>query len=72
MKEVKKKRTMFPKIGLFMEDLNILSIMEQQVETNLVLFHTDFEFELYPSQNEQNPNLSTQELTKADEYKKNI
>ena len=72
LKEVKKKRTMFPKIGLFMEDLNILSIMEQQVETNLVLFHTDFEFELYPSQNEQNPNLSTQELTKADEYKKNI
>ena len=72
LKEIKKKRNIFPKIGLFLEDFNKLTIIEQQVDTNLVLFHTDFEFELYPYQNQVNPNMNTKELKKSDEIKKTI
>lgn len=49
LKEISKVRKNLPKIGIFFdENFNRLTVLEQQANTNLVLFHSDFEFNLIP------------------------
>jgi len=61
IKEVKKKRKAYPKIGIFLDELKRVTIIEQQASSNLILFHTDYEFDLIPA------NVSK---IIADDYKK--
>jgi hypothetical protein len=49
IKEVKKKRKSHPKIGIFLDELKRATIIEQQTSSNLILFHTDYEFDLIPA-----------------------
>ena len=48
IKEVKKKRKSHPKIGIFLDEFKRVTIIEQQSCSNLILFHTDYEFNLFP------------------------
>lgn len=61
LQEVKKKRKIHPKIGIFLDELKRVTIIEQQSSSNLILFHTDYEFNLIPA------NVSK---VVADDYKK--
>lgn len=49
IKEIKKKRKTHPKIGIFLDELKRVTIIEQQTSSNLILFHTDYEFDLIPA-----------------------
>jgi hypothetical protein len=48
LKEINKKRKHIPKIGIFFDDLKRVTIIEQQPQNNLVLFHSDFELKVIP------------------------
>lgn len=62
IKEIKKKRKALPKTGIFLDGFKKATIIEQQASSNLVLFHTDYEFNLLPL------NVAAKSL--ADIYKK--
>ena len=49
IKEIKKKRKNHPKIGIFLDELSKCTIIEQQSGSNLILFHTDYEFNIIPA-----------------------
>ena len=49
IKEIKKTRKSHPKIGIFLDELKRVTIIEQQSSSNLILFHTDYEFSLIPA-----------------------
>jgi len=49
IRDVKKLRTKSPKVGLFFDEFKKLSIIEQQPKSDLVLFHSDFDFDLIPN-----------------------
>jgi len=49
IKEIKKKRKSHPKIGIFLDELKRVTIIEQQSTSNLILFHTDYQFDLIPA-----------------------
>ncbi len=61
IKEVKKKRKTHPKIGIFLDGLKRVTIIDQQTTSNLIMFHTDYDFNLIP------PNVSK---VIAEDYKK--
>lgn len=44
LKDIKTIRKNLPKIGIFFDEIHKISIIEQQSNSNLVLFHTDYEF----------------------------
>jgi hypothetical protein len=48
LKDIKRVRNTHPKIGIFFQDLDKVSIIEQENESNLILFHKDFEFDVIP------------------------
>ena len=49
LKQIKNvKKNMFPKLGIFLDGMKRVSIIEQLQETSLVLAHTDFFFDLMP------------------------
>jgi hypothetical protein len=48
IKEVNKKRKNLPKIGIFIDELKKLTIIEQQAKSNLILFHSDFDLKFIP------------------------
>jgi len=74
LKEIKKKRKLFPKIGVFIEEFHHVTVIEQEIDTNLVLYHSDYDFELYKNHNiELDEKLATkEEIHESDEYKKII
>lgn len=53
IREIKRKKRPHPKLGLFLEGLKKCTIIQQQQNSNLVVFHTDYEFNLIP------PNVSS-------------
>jgi hypothetical protein len=48
IKDIVKKRKNFPKIGIFFDEMKSITIIEQQVKSNLILFHSDFDLNLIP------------------------
>ena len=74
LKEIKKKRKLYPKIGIFLEDLNICTVIEQEVDTNLVLYHSDYDLELYKNHNItlNEKTATSEEIRESDESKKVI
>jgi hypothetical protein len=48
LKDIKRARPAHPKIGVFFKELEKVSIIEQENESNLILFHKDFEFDCIP------------------------
>lgn len=52
LKEVEKERKKIPKIGIFVDELEKIGVIEQHSETNLILFHTNFNLDLIASTTE--------------------
>lgn len=48
IKEVNKKRKYLPKIGIFIDELKKITIIEQESKSNLILFHSDFDLKFIP------------------------
>lgn len=61
IKEVNKKRKYLPKIGIFIDELKKITIIEQESKSNLILFHSDFDLKFIPDK-------ISKEI--AEEYKK--
>lgn len=61
IKEIKKKRKNHPKIGIFLDDLKQVTIIEQS-SSNLILYHTDFDFNLIPPNISKNVNSDYKKL----------
>jgi hypothetical protein len=61
IKEIKKKRKNHPKIGIFLDDLKQVTIIEQN-SSNLILFHTDYDFDLIPANVSKNVNSDYKKL----------
>lgn len=53
LKEIKKKKAVNRKIGIFIEGLKKATIIQQQPSSNLVVFNTEYNFNLFP------PNVSS-------------
>jgi hypothetical protein len=48
LRDIKKLRKVHPKIGIFFKELEKVSVLEQENESNLILFHKDFNFNVIP------------------------
>jgi hypothetical protein len=48
LKDIKRVRTVHPKIGVFFKEMEKVSVLEQENESNLILFHKDFELDTIP------------------------
>lgn len=47
--KIKKKNNLFPKIGIFLDQLKRATIIQQEGSNNLVAFHSDYDFNLIPA-----------------------
>ena len=72
VKEIKRKRKLFPKIGVFIEEFHHVTIIEQEIDTNLVLYHSDYDFNLFKNHNVvlNERYAPKEEIYESDEYKK--
>lgn len=53
IREIKRKKRPYPKFGIFLEGMKKCTLIQQQQNTNLIVLHTDYEFNLIP------PNVSS-------------